>query len=258
VLEALQAVGQTGEIVASLAATIGIVVAALVTFDSLGVAGYLVFDVTTGRLSLVPLEENAHISMVQRYGRAQMAPDWQVLEDALQRLHPLDERGIHQLVEHRQTASTQSTPPVLLEPTVTTEPFQRGFVRYQLVGNADDFAALSSADAGAQVYVFRDAQGRAIYVGSTERSSVVRLREHLAKDRPGEFLGEASFIEVKGKGLLEREALALEQDLIQELKPKYNHDPAPYSRKYRGELPSWDEIRRANSTLIRIGIKFAD
>jgi hypothetical protein len=253
VLEALEAAGETGAVVAGLAATLAEATAALATFTALGVAGLLVFDVTTGTLSLVPLEGDAHLSMVHRYARAQMAPDWQRLEQALARLHELDERGVQQLVEPR-TAGPPSGPIVA---EVTTKPFQRGFIRFQLYGSAKDFAALESADAGAQVYVFRDAHGTPIYVGYTERSSVVRLGEHLRKDRPGEFLGEASFIEVRGKGLLEREARALEQDLIQELKPKYNDEQRPYSKRFKGAEPTPEEIRRASNALIRLGIEFA-
>jgi len=130
--------------------------------------------------------------------------------------------------------------------------FRRGRVGFSLKGQARQFDALNSAPAGAQVYVIRDAGQRIVYVGYTERGSVTRLGEHLA-DKAGEFIGDASSIEVKGVGLLEREARALEEDLIQELRPKWNRELDPYARKY-GAPPHPDDVRRAQNASIRLDI----
>lgn len=140
---------------------------------------------------------------------------------------------------------------------IATPPFQRGFIRFQLVGNERDVELLKAAKEGANVYVFKNAQGQVIYVGYTERTTFTRLGEHLATDKPGEFLGEVSYIEIRGKGLLEREARALEEDLIQELKPKWNKELTPYQNKY-GTPPHPDDVKEANNTLIRLEIRFAE
>ena len=50
----------------------------------------------------------------------------------------------------------------------------------------------------------------------------------------------------------------LEQDLIQELRPKFNKELRPYSNKFEGAEPTPEEISLAANTLIRLGIKFAN
>jgi len=124
--------------------------------------------------------------------------------------------------------------------------FQRGGVRFTLRGAARQFEALDAVGSGAQVYVIRNSSRRVIYVGFTERGSVQRLGEHLAQ-KAGDFIGEASQIEVKGAGLLEREARALEEDLIREHRPRWNTELNPYTRKF-GAPPNPEEVRRAQNT----------
>jgi hypothetical protein len=142
------------------------------------------------------------------------------------------------------------------------ESFVSGGVRYKFLGNESAFAALRGAPSGAQVYVIRDSSGRVMYVGFVEqrtagRTAIERLKEHL-REKPGEFLGDASSLEVKGVGLEERIGRALEDDLITEHNPKWNRrerDPQRYRRKYRAE-PMPEEVRKANNISVWFTIGF--
>jgi hypothetical protein len=136
-----------------------------------------------------------------------------------------------------------------------TKPFTRGGVKFRLWGRGKDIQAFRSTEAGAQVYVIRDANGKVIYVGITERDSFTRLGEHLSK-QPGEFLGKASRIEIRGAGLTEKQALALEQDLIQTHKPAFNKHLTPYSQKFQGTLPDPIDVKDANNIFISFEITF--
>ena len=100
VLEALVAAGITVGIVAALAAAIAEVKALLAGFGVLGVTGSLLYDVRTCRLGFIP-REGAHHTELHRRARAMQSPDWRKLENALQRLHRLDERGLDRLKTSR-------------------------------------------------------------------------------------------------------------------------------------------------------------
>ena len=130
--------------------------------------------------------------------------------------------------------------------------FERGGVGYRLEGTAEDFAKIKNSPPGSQVYIDRNAAGKPIYVGITERTSITRLLEHLAK-QPGEWLGSASKIEITGEGLLEREARALEQDLIGELKPEFNKELDPFTNKYR-TAPNPADVQAAHNARIILDI----
>jgi hypothetical protein len=138
--------------------------------------------------------------------------------------------------------------------------FVSGGVRFEIRGSQRAFAALERAPAGAQVYVIRDTSGRAMYVGIVEqntagRTAINRLQEHL-REKASEFLGDASSIEIKGVGLEVREARSLEDDLITDLKPKWNkreRDPQSYSRKYQAE-PVAEEVSGAGNISLRFEI----
>jgi hypothetical protein len=135
--------------------------------------------------------------------------------------------------------------------------FTRSGVRFSLRGAAADFSAIDSA-VGAQVYIVRDARREVVYVGMTERDGVTRLMEHL-RDQPGEFLGQASIIEVRGTGLTRREALALEEDLIQTHQPfEFNRQTHPYGDAFRGAEPNPEEVRRAANSRFQLGISVGD
>jgi hypothetical protein len=135
--------------------------------------------------------------------------------------------------------------------------FVRKGVTFELRGAGADFVALEEAQVGAQVYVIRDSADRVMYVGIVEqrtpgRTALDRLREHLA-EKEAEFLGDAAAIEVRGVGLEERSARALEDDLITQHSPKWNRrerDPQSYRKKYRAE-PQPYEVRAANNASVR-------
>jgi excinuclease UvrABC nuclease subunit len=99
-----------------------------------------------------------------------------------------------------------------------------------------------------------------MYVGIVEqntagRTAINRLQEHL-REKASEFLGDASSIEIKGVGLEVREARSLEDDLITDLKPKWNkreRDPQSYSRKYQAE-PVAEEVSGAGNISLRFEI----
>jgi len=142
--------------------------------------------------------------------------------------------------------------------TTGTELFTRGGVKFRLLGQGKDIHALESAEAGAQVYVIKAANGKVTYVGvtgtgQTARNTLTRLGEHL-RDQPGEFLGKASRVEIRGAGLNEKQALALEQDLITTHKPEFNTDVTPYSRKFEGTLPDPIDVSQANNVYISFEI----
>jgi hypothetical protein len=109
VLEALLAAGITVGIVAALAAAIAEVKALLAAFGVFGVTGSLIYDVKTGRLGFIPLE-GAHHTELHRRARAMQSPDWRKLENALQRLHRLDERGLDQLKASRTSDARPRLP----------------------------------------------------------------------------------------------------------------------------------------------------
>jgi hypothetical protein len=67
-----------------------------------------------------------------------------------------------------------------------------------------------------------------------------RLRSHLSDPEKTPWFGEIAQVEIKATGLTKKEAHALEQDLIQQLDPKYNKDRTPYETNYPGGLYGQD------------------
>jgi len=107
-------------------------------------------------------------------------------------------------------------------------------VPYTIRGTHTDFAAI----VGTSVYLLKDKQGHLLYVGE----GVVwdRLRSHLSDPEKTPWFGEIAQVEIKATGLTKKEAHALEQDLIQQLDPKYNKDRTPYETNYPGGLYGQD------------------
>jgi RHS repeat-associated protein len=148
-----------------------------------------------------------------------------------------------------------------------SQSFVRSGVRYELTGDLDK---LQKTRPGAQVYIVRNAKGEQIYVGITgteegaeragekaARDAITRLKEHLEK-QPGEWIGSASKLEIVGEGLSERQALALEQDLIQAnpAGPGFNKDLTPYETKFGASVePDPQDISAAYNTRISINIR---
>jgi hypothetical protein len=97
VLEALRVAGYTGGTVTGLAATIADVAPLLGT---LGVTSYLVYDLASGTLG-VNAKLITHRGEQYILNQAARRPEWRRVEQALQKLHRLDERALERL-EQRQ------------------------------------------------------------------------------------------------------------------------------------------------------------
>jgi predicted GIY-YIG superfamily endonuclease len=113
--------------------------------------------------------------------------------------------------------------------------FVRAGLRYRMKGDGPAFDALEKMPAGWAVYKVKNSSGTVIYVGITERGWV-RWGEHLA-EKEGNFLGDIDTFEFVGAGYGEREALALETDLIKEYDPQWNIDKDPYGKRFPKQQP---------------------
>ncbi len=91
-------------------------------------------------------------------------------------------------------------------------------------------------------------QGTVLNVGYTAQGVVKRAGQHLYQNA-GEFLGDASSVEVRGVGMSERESRAIEEDLITQDNPKWNSEPDPSTRKFR-QPPSPEDVRAAANASI--------
>ena len=83
---------------------------------------------------------------------------------------------------------------------------------------------------GTSVYVLNDAGGTVLYVGKGE--TLNRLREHIKDPKKTQWFGEISQVEVRATGLNNTQALALEQDLIGQLKPAHNGEKFPFNKEF--------------------------
>lgn len=83
---------------------------------------------------------------------------------------------------------------------------------------------------GTSVYVLKDADGTILYVGKGE--ALNRLREHIKDPKKTQWFGEIAEIEIKATGLNNTQALALEQDLIAQMKPLHNVDKTPFRSEF--------------------------
>ena len=92
-------------------------------------------------------------------------------------------------------------------------------VPYTVVGPHDKLT-------GTSVYVLKDAEGTVLYVGKGD--ALDRLREHIKDPKKTQWFGEIAQVEVPATGLTNTQALALEEDLVGQLKPLYNIDRTPF------------------------------
>jgi len=83
---------------------------------------------------------------------------------------------------------------------------------------------------GTSVYVLKDASGTVLYVG--EGSVWERLAAHIRDLKKTAWIGEIAEIEIRATGLTKKQSLALEEDLIQLLKPLHNVDRFPFQKAY--------------------------
>ena len=120
--------------------------------------------------------------------------------------------------------------PVMTSGKVTRQ-YSGDKVPYTITGNEKAFEQVKK---GTSVYVLKDAKGNVLYVG--EGNFFDRLRSHIADIDKTQWIGEIAKIEIYGTELSKKESLALEEDLIDELKPKYNKDERPFENAYPGQL----------------------
>jgi hypothetical protein len=83
---------------------------------------------------------------------------------------------------------------------------------------------------GTSVYVLKDANGTVLYIGKGE--TLDRLREHIKDPKKTQWFGEISEVEVKATDLTNTQALALEEDLIGQMKPLHNVDRTPFRTEF--------------------------
>ncbi|HET8892033.1 MAG TPA: hypothetical protein VFQ41_24260 [Candidatus Angelobacter sp.] len=95
-------------------------------------------------------------------------------------------------------------------------------VPYTLKGLPGDFDAAR----GVGVYVLKYSAGNVLYVG--EGFTLDRIRSHISDPLKTDWFGEIAIVEVRATDVAKSQSLALEQDLIHELKPLYNKDLNPY------------------------------
>jgi len=115
-----------------------------------------------------------------------------------------------------------------------TKQFSGDKVPYQVTGSAGDFEAVK----GTSVYVLKDAKGNVLYVG--EGNAFDRLRAHIANPKNTPWFGEISKIEIRASELTKKESLALEEDLIDTLKPQHNEQIKPFEDAFPGQLRGAD------------------
>ena len=135
-------------------------------------------------------------------------------------------------------------------PLITAQKSHTGDkVPYTITGTQKDFDAVK----GTSVYVFKDRAGNVLYVGKGDVWA--RLRKHITDPDKTPWFGEIAQVEIKGTELTNSEALALEQDLIQQLDPNYNRDRKPYEtefgkgKSYAPDLPKAQMPRRFDVNL---------
>ncbi len=120
--------------------------------------------------------------------------------------------------------------------------FQRGFLNFKFEATEEAWEALEALPHGYAVYVVRNSSGEVIYIGVTERGWV-RWGEYLA-EKGGEWLGQASRFEFVAAGFTEKEALALEYDLIK-ANPRSFNSQLTYEKRF-GAPPEAADIPKTN------------
>lgn len=100
---------------------------------------------------------------------------------------------------------------------------------------------------GTSVYVLKDAEGTVLYVGKGDVLS--RLREHIKDPKKTEWFGEIDRVEVRGTGLNNSQALALEEDLIGQLKPNHNIEKNPFKKEFGNTMEVGPNLPKAQKIL---------
>jgi excinuclease UvrABC nuclease subunit len=97
------------------------------------------------------------------------------------------------------------------------------------------------------VYVLKDAPGTVLYVGKGD--ALTRLREHIKDPKKTQWFGEIAHVEVWGTGLNNTKALALEEDLIGQLKPLHNVDKNPFYTEFGNTMDVGPNLPPAQKVL---------
>lgn len=100
---------------------------------------------------------------------------------------------------------------------------------------------------GTSVYVLKDADGTILYVGKGDALS--RLREHIKDPKKTQWFGEIDQVEVRGTGLSNSQALALEEDLIGHLNPRHNVDRNPFRTEFGDAMEVGPNLPKAQKPL---------
>ncbi len=107
---------------------------------------------------------------------------------------------------------------------------------------------------GTSVYVLKDADGGVLYIGKGD--TIDRLRKHITDPNKTQWFGEISKVEVKGTGLTNTQALALEESLIGQLKPQHNVDRTPFKTVFGNTMAVGPNLPPTQKTLhfhVKIG-----
>jgi hypothetical protein len=113
-------------------------------------------------------------------------------------------------------------------------------VPYRIIGPHDKLS-------GTSVYILKDADGAVLYVGKGE--ALNRLREHIKDPKKTQWFGEISRLEVRATSLTNSQALALEENLISQLKPMYNVDRRPFYKEFGDRMAMAPNLPAAQKPL---------
>lgn len=100
---------------------------------------------------------------------------------------------------------------------------------------------------GTSVYVLRSSDGTVLYVGKGE--AINRLRAHIGDPKKTDWFGEIAGCEVRATGLNNTQALALEENLIGQMKPLYNKDMTPFQKEFGDTLSLAANLPRSQQSL---------
>lgn len=100
---------------------------------------------------------------------------------------------------------------------------------------------------GTSVYVLRSSDGTVLYVGKGE--AINRLRAHIGDPKKTDWFGDIAGVEVRATGLNNTQALALEENLIGQMKPRYNKDLTPFQKEFGTTLSLGANLPKSQQSL---------
>jgi hypothetical protein len=148
----------------------------------------------------------------------------------------------------RQRARARRRQRPTVRPLLQGRDFRAGFMPYRFTAPDWVWRAFDAMPEGYAVYRVKNSSGKVIYVGITGRTGWVRWTEHLA-EQGLEWVGQASRFEFLEVGLdTEKMALALEDSLMRQFKPRFNSQWT-YVEKF-GSPPDPQDIPRSNARIV--------